>query len=169
MQDPARSSFRIRFLLGFLACTGLMCYAMYSEIVLHLDPCPLCIFQRFAVIGMGIVFLLGAAAGPKSPGGRKAWSLFAVVMALFGIGVAARHLWIQSLPADQVPACGAPLKDLVQMMSWSKVLMKVFTGSGECAQVTWRFLGLSMPGWVLISLVVLAAWSLIAGFRKPAQ
>jgi disulfide bond formation protein DsbB len=168
MHDPARSSFRLQFLLGFLACAGLMAYALYSEIVLHLDPCPLCIFQRIAVIAMGIVFLLGAAAGPKSAGGRKTWSLLALLMALFGMAVAGRHLWIQSLPEGQVPACGAPLKDLVQMMSWSKVLVKVFTGSGECAKVTWRFLGLSMPGWVLISLIVLSAWALYAGFRKRA-
>jgi len=158
--------FRVQFLLGFLACLGMMGYAMYSEIYLHLDPCNLCIFQRIAVMAMGIVFLLGALVGPKSAGGRRGWSLVAVLMAAFGIGVAGRHLWIQSLPADQVPACGAPLKDLVQMMSWSKVIVKVLKGSGECAQVTWRLFGLSMPGWVLISLVVLAGWALYAGFRK---
>jgi protein dithiol:quinone oxidoreductase len=158
--------FRVQFLLGFLACLGMMGYAMYSEIYLHLDPCNLCIFQRIAVMAMGLAFLLGAMVGPKSSGGRRGWSLLAVLMAAFGIAVAGRHLWIQSLPADQVPACGAPLKDLVQMMSWSKVIVKVLNGSGECAQVTWRLFGLSMPGWVLISLVVLAGWALYAGFRK---
>ena len=168
MQDPARSSFRLQFLLGFLACAGLMGYAMYSEIYLHLDPCNLCIFQRIAVIAMGIVFALGAIVGPRSAGGRKAWSLSAVLMALAGIAVAARHLWIQSLPEDQIPSCGAPLKDMLQMMSVGKVIVKVFGGSGECAKITWRLFGLSMPGWVLISLVVLAAWALFAGFRNRA-
>ncbi len=158
--------FRTRFFLGALACAGLMGYAMYSEIYLHQEPCNLCIFQRIAVIAMGIVFLLGALAAPKSPGGRKTWSLLALMMALGGIAVAARHLWIQSLPADQVPSCGAPLKNMLEMMSVGKAIVKVFGGSGECAQVTWRFLGLAMPGWVMISLVVLAAWALFAGFRR---
>jgi protein dithiol:quinone oxidoreductase len=168
MPDPARSSFRLQFLLGFLACAAAMGYALYAQYTLNLEPCPLCIFQRVAMIALGIVFLLGALVGPKSAGGRKGWGLFAVLMALAGIAVAGRHLWIQSLPADQVPACGAPLADMLQMMSFSKVLMKVFTGSGECAQINWRLLGLSMPGWVLISFVVLAAWALFAGFRTRA-
>ena len=166
MTSTPSSRFRIQFALGALACAGLMGYAMYSEIYLHLDPCNLCIFQRIAVIAMGIVFLLGAVVGPKSSGGRKAWSLFALLMALAGIAVAGRHLWIQSLPADQIPSCGAPLKDMLEMMSVGKVIVKVFGGSGECAAIPWRFLGLAMPGWVLISLVVLAAWALHAGFRR---
>ncbi|HEY2346770.1 MAG TPA: disulfide bond formation protein B [Xanthomonadaceae bacterium] len=168
MQDPARSSFRLQFLLGFLACAAMMGYALYAEIYLHLDPCNLCIFQRVATIAMGIVFLLGALAGPKSAGGRKAWSLVATLMALAGIAVAGRHLWIQSLPADQIPSCGAPLKDMLQMYNAWKVVVKVFGGSGECAQITWKMFGLSMPGWVLICFVALSAWALLAGFRRKA-
>jgi disulfide bond formation protein DsbB len=166
MTDPARSSFRVRFLLGFLACAGLMGYALYAELVLKLEPCNLCIFQRVAMIATGLVFLLGSLAGPKSPGGRKAWSVAAVLMAAIGAAVSARHLWIQSLPADQIPSCGAPLKDMLQMMNMWKVVVKVFGGSGECAKITWSLFGLSMPGWVLIAFVVLAVWALIAGFRK---
>jgi len=160
--------FRIQFLLGALACAALMGYALYAQYVLHLEPCPLCIFQRVAVIALGVVFLLGALVGPKSSGGQRAWSLLAVLMALAGIAVAGRHLWIQSLPADQVPECGPPLPYMLHMMSFSKVLAKVFTGSGECAQINWRFLGLAMPGWVMIGFIVLAAWALFAGFRRKA-
>jgi len=160
------SNFRIQFLLGALACAALMGYALYAQYVLHLEPCPLCIFQRVAMIALGVAFLLGALVGPKSSGGRRAWSLLAVLMALAGIAVAGRHLWIQSLPADQVPACGPPLEYMRHMMSFSKLLVKVFTGSGECAQVTWRFLGLAMPGWVLICFIVLAGWAIQAGFRR---
>ena len=163
-----RRSFRFRFALGALACAGLMGYALYAQYVMGLDPCPLCIFQRVAVIAMGVVFLLGALIAPKSDGGRRTWSLLAVLMALAGSAVAGRHLYIQSLPPDQVPACGPALTFMLHAMSFSKVLVKVFTGSGECAQVTWRLLGLSMPGWVLISFVVLAIWALVAGFRRHA-
>ena len=162
------SRFRIQFLLGALACAALMGYALYAQYVLHLEPCPLCIFQRVAVIALGVVFLLGALAGPKSPGGKRAWSLLALLMALAGIAVAGRHLWLQTLPPDQVPACGPGLGYMIDAMPFSKVLGKVFTGSGECAAIPWRFLGLAMPGWVLIGLVVLAAWAVFAGFRRKA-
>jgi disulfide bond formation protein DsbB len=164
--NPNRSTFRIQFLFGFIACVAMMAYALYAEYWLHLEPCPLCIFQRYATCLLGIVFLLGALFGPKSNGGRSAWGLVAMIAAGSGIAVAGRHLWIQSLPADQVPACGPPLAYMTQMMSWSKVVVKVFTGSGECAQINWRFLGLAMPGWVLICFVVLAILALYAGFRR---
>ena len=162
------SRFRIQFALGALACAALMGYAFYAQYELNLEPCPLCIFQRVAVIALGIVFLLGALFGPKSASAQRTWSLFAVLMALAGIAVAGRHLWIQSLPPDQVPSCGPPLPYMFRIMSFSKVLTTVFTGSGECAQINWRFLGLAMPGWVLISFVVLAGWALYAGFRRRA-
>jgi disulfide bond formation protein DsbB len=163
-----RRSFRFRFALGAIACAGLMGYALYAQYVLWLDPCPLCIFQRVATVGMGLVFALGALVAPKSVGGRRAWGLLALLIALAGSAVAARHLWIQSLPPDQVPACGPALSFMWHALSFSKVLVKVFTGSGECAKVTWRLLGLSMPGWVLISFVVLAIWAMLAGFRRHA-
>jgi disulfide bond formation protein DsbB len=72
------------------------------------------------------------------------------VTALATIGVAARHLYIQSLPPGTVPACGAPLDAMLQMFPVTEVVRKVLTGGGECAVVNWRFLGLAMPAWVLI-------------------
>ncbi len=163
---PTHWTFRTCFALGFLACAALMGYAFYAQYVGNLEPCPLCIFQRYAMVALGIVFLFGALFGPTSSGGRRAWSLLALLVALAGIAVAGRHLWIQSLPPDQVPVCGPPLPYMLKIMSFSKVLVNVFTGSGECAQINWRFLGLAMPAWVLISFVVLAAWALYAGFRR---
>lgn len=165
---PTRWTFRTCFALGFLACAALMGYAFYAQYVGNLEPCPLCIFQRVAMIALGVVFLLGALVAPKSPGGRRGWGILALLMALAGSAVAGRHLWIQSLPADQVPACGPPLPYMLHVMTFSKVLTKVFTGSGECATIPWRFLGLAMPGWVLICFVVLGIWAMIAGFRRHA-
>ncbi|MEO8743475.1 MAG: disulfide bond formation protein B, partial [Lysobacteraceae bacterium] len=95
--NPNRSTFRFQFMLGFLACCAMMAYAFYSQFVLHLNPCNLCIFQRIATIALGIVFLLGALAGPKSRGGRIIWGLVATLMAGDGMVVSGRHLWIQSL------------------------------------------------------------------------
>ena len=163
-----RRSFRFRFMLGVLACAGLMGYAFYAQYVLKLEPCPLCIFQRVAVIALGVVFALGALAAPKSDGGRRTFSVLALLASLAGMAVSGRHLWIQSQPPGSVPSCGASLDYMLHAMSFSKVLVKVFSGSGECAQITWRFLGLAMPGWVLICFVVLAVWALVAGFRRHA-
>ena len=159
-------SFRMQFALGALACIGLMAYALYAQYHLHLDPCPLCIFQRVAVIAIGLVFLAGALHAPNSSGARRTYAMLAVLAALGGIAVAGRQLWLQWLPADQVPACGPPLAFMYDSMPFSKMLAKVFAGSGECAVVNWRFLGLAMPAWVLICFVVLGAWAVFAGFRK---
>jgi disulfide bond formation protein DsbB len=89
-----------------------------------------------------------------------------MLAALATIGVALRHLYIQSLPPDAVPACGASLDFMLKVFSLSEVLMKVLTGSGECAKITWEFLGLAMPAWVLISALVLGAWGLWANLRR---
>lgn len=161
-----RRSFRFRFTLGAIACAGLMGYAFYAQYVLGLEPCPLCIFQRVGVIALGLVFVIGALVAPHSAGGRRAFGVLALLAALAGSAVSARHLWIQMQPAGSVPSCGATLDYMLHAMSFSKVLVKVFTGSGECAQVTWRLLGLPMPGWVLICFVVLAIWTMVAAFRR---
>jgi disulfide bond formation protein DsbB len=86
--------------------------------------------------------------------------------ALATIGIALRHLYIQSLPPDAVPACGASLDFMLKVFSLSEVLVKVLTGSGECAKVTWQFLGLAMPAWVLISAAVLGGFGLWVNLRR---
>ncbi len=154
-------------LLGFLACVGLLAYAYYAQFVLHLDPCPLCIFQRVGIFALGVVFLVAAAHDPVG-GGRRAYASLLALSALATMGVALRQLYLQSLPADQVPACGASLDFMLKVFSLGEVLTKVLTGSGECARVTWRFLGLAMPGWVLIAALVLGAFGVWINVRRQA-
>ena len=164
--NPLRASFRAQFLLGFAACVALMAYALYAEHVLGLEPCPLCIFQRIAVIALGVVFLAGGVAGPRRPGSRAAWGVFALIPALAGAGVAARHVWIQHLPPDQVPSCGPPFGFLRETLPFMDLVRKVLTGDGQCAKIEWTFLGQSMPVWTLVSFVVLALWIAFAAFRR---
>ena len=152
-------------LLGFLACACLLGYAYYAQYVMHLEPCPLCMFQRYGVIVLCLVFLIAALHDPVAFG-RRAYAVLVALAALATIGVAARHLYIQSLPPDAVPACGASLDFMLKIFSLSEVLVKVLTGSGECAKVTWEFLGLAMPAWVLISAVALGAWGLWINLRR---
>jgi disulfide bond formation protein DsbB len=144
-------------LLGFLACGGMMAYALYAEYQLYMEPCPLCVFQRMAVIALGILFLITALQNPRSGAGRWTYVVLFAVAAASGIGVAGRHVWLQSLPADKVPACGPGFGYIIDSFPLSDALALIFSGSGECATIDWSFLGLSMPTWVLICVVVLGA------------
>jgi disulfide bond formation protein DsbB len=154
-------------LLGFAACAGLLAYAYYAQLVLHLEPCPLCIFQRVGIFALGLVFLIAAAHDPVG-WGRRIYALLAGLAALATIGVAARQLYVQSMPEGSIPACGASLDFMLKIFSLGEVLVKVLTGSGECAKVTWTFLGLAMPGWVLIAAFVLGVYALWNNLRRQA-
>jgi protein dithiol:quinone oxidoreductase len=151
--------------LGFVACAGLLAYAYYAQVVMHLDPCPLCIFQRIGVFALAVVFLIAALHDP-APLGRRVYAVLLALAASATIGIALRHLYIQSLPPDSVPACGASLDFMLKVFSLSEVLVKVLTGSGECAKVTWQFLGLAMPAWVLISAAALGGFGLWVNLRR---
>jgi Disulfide bond formation protein DsbB len=166
--NPLRWSYRVNYLLGFLICAGLLGFALYAQYVLMMDPCPLCILQRVVFMGLGVLFLVGGLHAPRA-GGRWVYAGLIVLVALVGIGIAARHLWIQSLPADQVPSCGAPLGYLLETRAGNGgligVLVKVLSGSGECAKVQ-PILGLPMPAWSLVWFVLLAALAIVAVKRR---
>ena len=166
MNTHAGPTFRTSFLLGFLACAGLIGFALFSQFQWGLEPCPLCIFQRVAFAALGVVFLLGALHAPRGRGGRIGWGVLALAAALAGIAVAGNHVRLQMLPADQVPACGPGLDYMMEMLPVTGVIQKVMTGSGECADVDWSFLGLSMPAWSLAWFLLLAAWAAWAAFRR---
>jgi disulfide bond formation protein DsbB len=163
--NPA-STFRVRFLLGFLACAALIGFALFSQTHWHLQPCPLCIFQRIAFAALGVVFLLGGLFAPRGMGGRRTWGVIAMIPALAGIGIAGRHVWLTHLPPDQVPSCGPPLDFMMEASPLADVVRQVLTGSGECAKVDWTFLGMSMPAWSLAWFLLLAVWILVTAFRR---
>jgi protein dithiol:quinone oxidoreductase len=143
-------------LFGFLACAGLLAFAVYVQGVLGVEPCPLCIFQRIGVAACGLVFLLAWLHHPRAWGARV-YAALIMLAALATAAVAARHVWIQHLPDGAVPSCGAGLGFLLQEFPLTDVIRKVLTGSGECHQVNWVFLGLSMPTWVLLAAVALGS------------
>ena len=152
-------------LAGFLACVGMMAYAVYAERYLMLMPCPLCVFQRMAVISIGIIFLTATLHNPAS-WGRRVYAGLILAAAGAGIGVAGRHVWLQNLPPDQVPACGAGYDYIMDTLPFAEALTVIFSGSGECASVDWQFLGLSMPAWVLISVAVVGSAGIWNNLRR---
>ena len=132
-----------------LACAGMLCYALYIQHFDFIDPCPLCVLQRVAYMWIGGVALLAFVLNPGGPW-RWVFGTLITLGGLAGLGVAGRHLWLQSLPPDQVPDCGMGLNYMLETMPFTEVLSEVFYGSGECADVYWTFLGLSMPGWTFL-------------------
>jgi len=136
---------------GFIACAGMMGFALYAQYVLLLDPCPLCVFQRIATIFLGFVFLMAALHNPGQLGARV-YAFLVLLTAGGGVGVASWHVYLQNLPADKVPSCGPGFEYIMGNFALFDALSLIFQGSGECAEVVWRLLGLSMPTWVIIGL-----------------
>jgi disulfide bond formation protein DsbB len=149
---------------GFIGCVALLGYAYYAQYKLGLEPCPLCIFQRIGFAALGVVFLIAGLHNPRG-WGKTVYAILIAVASLATAGVAIRHLYVQSLPPGTIPACGAPLDVLLQFTPVTEVIRKVLTGSGECSQVNWKFLGLAMPAWVLIWALALGALGVITNTR----
>ena len=150
---------------GFLICAGLIAYALYAQLHLGLDPCPLCIFQRIGIAALGVVFLIAALHNPGRSGARV-YAVLIAIAALATIAVAGRQLYIQHLPPGAIPSCGAPLSMMLKFLPLTTVIRKVLTGSGECGVVNWTFLGLAMPAWVLIWAAFLGCAGAIANARR---
>jgi protein dithiol:quinone oxidoreductase len=163
------NSTRVPNAIGFAVCAALIGYALYAEHVLGLAPCPLCIFQRIAVIVVGLIFLVATIHNPRGVG-KKIYGFLVVIAALIGIAIAARHIWIQAQPPGTVAACGADLNYMLEILPLKEVISKVLTGSGECGEINWRMLGLSMPWWVVFALTGLGLWGLYVNIvARPSR
>ncbi|MGA9333253.1 MAG: disulfide bond formation protein B [Rudaea sp.] len=163
--NPLRWSFRTQCAAGFVVCAALLAYAYFVQFALNVEPCPMCIFQRIVFIVMGLVFLSGAIQSPQVKG-RRVYAFVLVLVACAGIGIAARHLWLQHQPSDPFAGCTPGWNYMVSNFPIGKTLRMAFTGLADCAKVSWVILGLSMPTWSLISYVLLGAGALWAGLRK---
>lgn len=159
------TNIRIANGLGFLTCAGLMAYALYAQHGLGLEPCPLCVLQRVAVLALGGLFLV-AALHPAGAIGRRVYAVLLGFVALLGSGVAGRHVWLATLPPERVPACGPGLDFMLESFPLQEALSMVLSGSGECAKVSWRLLGLSMPAWVLIALLCLGVFGFACNWNN---
>lgn len=153
----------LNWLIG-LGCVFLIAVALYMEHVMELMPCPLCIFQRIAVIAAGFIALVAAIHNPGRLGSRVYGGLVVVASATGG-AIAIRQLYLQSLPEDQVPACGPGLDYLMDVFPMTEVIQMVLTGDGSCAEVVWTLFGISIPGWTLIGFIGLIAVGLFQIFR----
>lgn len=141
---------------GFAICFLLIAGALVMQHLFMLEPCPLCIFQRVVFMVAGVLFLAGALFNPVSIGKKAAISILNLITLSVGVGLALRHIWLQNLPASEVPSCGPGLDYMMDELPLSSVISKVLSGSGECAEVSWTFMGLSIPWWTLLAYLGLA-------------
>ena len=158
-------SVRGLFLLSAAASAGLILFALYLQYVQGEHPCPLCITQRIFVIAVGLLALAAAIHNPKQTG-RRVWASLMALAALLGGVVAARHVWIQQLPEDQVPACGPDLAYMFDNFPFQQAVELLFMGDGNCHEVGWTLLGLSIPAWTLICFVGFLSVSLYQLLRR---
>lgn len=155
---------RLFFLAGWLTAGAALLFAYYLEFVQGLAPCPLCIFQRVAMAGVGLFCLAGWIHGPGVIG-HRIYAGLAALSALAGAAIAARHVWLINLPPDQVPACGPDMGYLLEVMPWTEVFATVLRGDASCAQVEGSFLGVSLPAWTGVLFILLAFWTLAGVWR----
>jgi len=139
-----------------LLCACFMGYAFYSEYVDGLDPCHLCILQRWAMIGLGLFALIAAVHAPDRLGTRL-YAIPTLFFAGLGAAVAGRHVYVQQLPPEMATGCLAPMDMLMANNGlWAAIKKVLSSATGDCALIDWAFLGLTMPAWVLIWFVVFA-------------
>jgi disulfide bond formation protein DsbB len=159
---------RTWFLSGFLACIGMELAAIYFQFVLKLEPCPLCITQRLIVFCLALVFLGGALHNPGF-GGIRIYAGLAAIFSLAGASVAAYHFVIQILPHEELASCGPGATYILEHFKLADVFRLFLTGTGDCTEVVWTFLGLSMPFWVglnFIGILALSVWQFVLSNQK---
>lgn len=163
-----RFSSRVIFGAIAAACAALLAYAAYAQYVLELQPCPLCMFQRVALIMVGVVAAIATLHGPKAVGSRV-YAGFGFLACLLGAAIAGRHVWLQSLPKDQLPSCAPPLDYMWDNFPFGSMLKTILMTSGECANIDWRFLGLSMPVWTFFWFAAIGVLMLVLVFVPPGR
>jgi len=152
--------------IGLIGSMALLAVAyFYFQLKLGLPPCPLCMFQRACLVGVAFFCLLGVIFRPQKLGSRLL-SFGVTVSSLLGLAIAGRQVWLQHLPADQVPECGPDLAFMLDSFPLMETIQTVLSGSGECAEVLWQFLGFSMPEWMVAVFLVMSLISLRLLFIK---
>jgi disulfide bond formation protein DsbB len=160
-----RPNNRVMFGAGALVCAALLCFAYYLQYVQGLQPCPLCMVQRGFFYLVFATFALAAVHAPR----RLGTAIYAALIAFFAAGGAAtagRQVWLQSLPPGKVPACGPDLFFMLENFPLARTMEKLFYGSGECAAVDWKFVGLSIAGWSLVWFAILALYAIGIAVRQ---
>ena len=151
----------------FLVCFGLIGFGLYLQHAQGIEPCPLCILQRYAFIAIGVIALVAALHNPGTTG-RWVYSALVVIFAGLGGGVATRHVWLEHNP-PKVFDCGADFGYMLESFPLADALPMIFRGTADCTKVLWRFLGLSIAEWALIWFVIFLVAAIVAAAMKTKR
>ena len=148
-----------------LACIAMLAFGMYLQHVVGLEPCPMCVVQRYALVLVAVFTGLGAASGGK--GLRIVGILLALVAALGGAYTAASQSWLQWHPPEVV-TCGRDIYGMIETFPLQRALPMIFRGAGDCSQVDWTFLGLSIANWSFVAFAGFSVLLLVLLLRRAA-
>ena len=148
-------------LIIFILVGSLLGYAAYSMKVLGLEACTLCITQQFFYCLIGVTAFIAFLHNPY-PFCSQIYSVLISISSIAGIWISGRQVWLQGLPEDEVPLCGPPLEYIIDVFPFADVINALFMGDGNCAEIPWKFLGLSMAGWSLVWFLVIFLLSILA-------
>ncbi|NLQ18084.1 disulfide bond formation protein B [Marinomonas sp. M1K-6] len=157
---------RFHGLVAF-AAFALLAVAFYMEYQMGLEPCPLCMFQRIVFFSVGVVSLVSFLTASKKA--RKVCAWVVVMLSFMGAALALRHLYLQSLPADQLPACLPGLSYMFEVFPWQEIMQAMVMGTGECGEVSWTLFGISIPGWTLMAFVGMALVNIVIGLQPTKR
>ncbi|MEQ3695484.1 MAG: disulfide bond formation protein B [Pseudomonadales bacterium] len=156
-------STRKTFLLMALYTLTMMATALiYFQNYLGYEPCVLCVAQRIATITIGVIALIAFTHGKAT----RVYASLLVLASGAGAAIAGRHVWIQSLPEDEVPLCGPSFDYIVDAFPLRDALEMILLGDGSCADVHWDLLGLSIPAWTLIAFLGLLGLAIFQLIRR---
>ena len=156
---------RACFALSLLGCIGLLLTALYLQYHLGQEPCPLCIIQRICLL-IALLIALCAMLHNAQGWGRRGYALGLLLMTAFGAVTAMRQVWLQYMPADQLPSCLPSLDYMIHALPFQEILGLLLYGTAECAEVSWTLLGLSIACWSLMALIGLFVVALVALLRR---
>jgi disulfide bond formation protein DsbB len=155
-------------LIIFLIVGSLLGYAAYSMKILGLEPCTLCITQQFFYCLIGLSAFVSFLHNPGITASRV-YSCSLSLFSLAGIWISGRQVWLQGLPEDEVPLCGPPLEYIIDVFPFADVINALFMGDGNCAEIPWEFLGLSMAGWSLVWFLIILFLGLTSFVKSKAS
>ena len=155
-------------LIIFLIVGSLLGYAAYSMKVLGLEPCTLCITQQFFYCLIGLSSFVAFFHNPVTSTSRV-YSFFISLFSLAGIWISGRQIWLQGLPEDEVPLCGPPLEYIIDVFPFADVINALFMGDGNCAEISWQFLGLSMAAWSFIWFFIILSLSITIFIKSKSS
>jgi len=149
-----------------VVCVALLAFGLYLQHVVGLEPCPMCIVQRYALVLVAVV--AGITAMAKSRGLLIAGSGLLVLLSGFGAFVAARQSFLQWYPPE-IASCGRDFYGMIETFPLKRAIPMIFKGSGDCTKIDWTFLGLSIANWSFLCFVAIVLVGLLLITRLARQ